>query len=158
MNVFDEYTLCLLTELNKNEVEYIVVGGYAVNFYGYRRTTGDIDLWIKPDNSVNKEKLINALRNLKVDEEALTYLYRLDFTTPVVFMDGEEPFKIDFMTYISGIEFNEAWEQKTNAVLDSIAVPFINIKHLILTKLSTGRAKDKIDIEELQRIQAIKKK
>lgn len=51
MNVFDEYTFNLLNELNKNEVEYLVVGGYAVNFHGYRRTTGDIDLWIKPDNA-----------------------------------------------------------------------------------------------------------
>jgi predicted nucleotidyltransferase len=50
MNIFDDYTHNLLKELNNNKVEYIVVGGYAVNYHGYRRTTGDIDLWIKPEN------------------------------------------------------------------------------------------------------------
>jgi len=49
--------------LNKNNVRYIVVGGYAVNFHGYRRTTGDIDLWIKPDNGENKKAILKSLKN-----------------------------------------------------------------------------------------------
>lgn len=80
----------------------------------------------------------------------------LDFAKPIVFIDGEEPFKIDFLTYISGVSFNDAWQQKTIAVLDGISIPFIHLNHLILSKLTTGRPQDKIDIEKLQQIQAVK--
>ena len=156
MNIFDEYTFNLLNELNKNNVEYLVVGGYAVNFHGYRRTTGDIDLWIKPDNGANKNVILQSLRNLEVDEEVLSQLNALDFSQPVVFIDGEEPFKIDFMTFISGVNFNEAWQQKTMAVLDGISIPFIHLHHLVLSKVTTGRPQDKIDIEQLQKIQDLK--
>ena len=157
MNVFDEYTHNLLAELNKNSVEYLVVGGYAVNFHGYRRTTGDIDLWIKPDNTINKNKIIQSLRNLGIEENTLVQLSELDFSKPVVFIDGEEPYKIDFMTHISGVQFNEAWEQKTIAEFDGISIPFIHFNHLIISKFTTGRPQDKIDIEQLQKIQALKK-
>ncbi len=158
MNIFDEYTHDLLKELNKNKVEYIVVGGYAVNFHGYRRTTGDIDLWIKPENGINKNNIIQSLRNLKVEENILDQLKALDFCKPVVFIDGEEPCKIDFMTYISGVDFNEAWPQKTTSILDGIPIPFIHLKHLIISKITTGRPQDKIDVEQLQKIQALKNK
>ncbi len=77
MNIFDTYTHNLLNELNHNNVEYIVVGGYAVNFHGYRRTTGDIDLWIKPDNTINKKNIIKSLRNLKVEEDVLSKINSL---------------------------------------------------------------------------------
>ena len=158
MNIFDDYTHNLLNELNKNNVEYIVVGGYAVNFHGYRRTTGDIDLWIRPENGINKNNIIQSLRNLKVEETILDQLKALDFSKPIVFIDGEEPFKIDFMTYISGVDFNEAWQQKMITTLDDTPIPFIHLKHLIISKITTGRPQDKIDVEQLQKIQAIKNK
>lgn len=97
MNIFDTYTHSLLIELNNNSVEYMIVGGYAVNYYGYRRTTGDIDLWIKPENSINKKNILQSLRNLGVDDDTFNQLNKLDFSKPLLFMDGEEPFKIDFM-------------------------------------------------------------
>jgi len=118
MNIFDNYTFQLLQELNTKQVEYLVVGGYAVNFHGYRRTTGDIDLWIKPNNGINKEKIIACLRNLSVTENILSKLNTLDFTVPLVFVDGKEPFKIDFMTHISGVNFDEAWAEKTIEEID----------------------------------------
>jgi predicted nucleotidyltransferase len=158
MNIFDSYTKSLLSELNKMTVQYLVVGGIAVNYYGYRRTTGDIDLWIKPENESNKKNLIGALKNLGVTIPVLNQLENLDFTTPLVFIDGEEPFKIDFMTRISGVEFGEAWNEKVIAELDGIQVPFIHLNHLILSKISIGRPQDKVDIEKLQKIQELKKK
>jgi predicted nucleotidyltransferase len=158
MNIFDNYTKSLLSELNKMTVEYLVVGGIAVNYYGYRRTTGDIDLWIKPENESNKKNLIVTLKNLGVTIPVLNQLENLDFTTPLVFIDGEEPFKIDFMTRISGVEFGVAWNEKVIAELDGIQVPFIHLNHLILSKIATGRPQDKVDIEKLQKIQELKKK
>ncbi|HET6992962.1 MAG TPA: nucleotidyltransferase [Bacteroidia bacterium] len=158
MNIFDSYTFRLLSELNKLNVQYLVVGGYAVNYYGYRRTTGDIDLWIKPENEINKKRLIDVFRNLGVGRDTLKKINELDFTQPVVFIDGEEPFKIDFMTYIASVKFDEAWQKRVIATLDEIAIPFIHFNHLILSKISTGREKDKIDVEKLQEIQKVKKK
>ena len=107
MNIFDDYTRHLLTELNNNNMQYLVVGGYAVNFYGYRRTTGDIDIWVKPDNELNKQKLLECLRKLDITTDKLSVLNELDFSKPVVFIDGEAPFKIDFMTHVSGVNFDE---------------------------------------------------
>ncbi len=157
MNVFDSYTHELLLTLNKEQVEYLVVGGYAVNYHGYRRTTGDIDLWIKPENGENKERILRSLHRLKVSESKLKQLKALDFTKHVVFIDGEEPFKIDFMTQVSGVNFDDAWKQKIIANIDDLNIPFLHLSDLIVSKITTGRNKDKIDIEELQKIQMRKK-
>jgi predicted nucleotidyltransferase len=157
MNIFDEYTHTLLTALNKHKVEYIVIGGYAVNYHGYRRTTGDIDLWIKPDNGLNKDKLLTSFKELGVGDLSLEKLNKKDFTKPFVFIDGKEPFKIDFLTHISGVKFDEAWKQKQTTEIDGIEMHFLHLNHLILSKITTGRAQDKIDIEQLQKIQKLKK-
>ena len=158
MLIFDSYTHRTLSELNKNKVDYLVVGGYAVNFHGFRRTTGDIDLWIRPENGLNKEKIIQSLKNLGVETEVLLELNNLDFTEPLVFVDGQAPYKIDFMTQIAGITFNEAWEQRINANLDGLQIPFIHLSGLIISKIATERAQDKMDVEELQKIQQLKSK
>jgi len=157
MNVFDKYTFTLLEELNKQKIEYLVVGGYAVNYYGFRRTTGDIDLWIKPDNGENKQRILLSLTNLGISNDIIVRLQEKDFTTPIVFVDGKEPYKIDFMTHISGVIFDEAWNQKIIANIDGLDIPFIQFNHLILSKISNNRPKDKIDIDELQKIQKLKK-
>jgi hypothetical protein len=75
----------------------------------------------------------------------------MDFTKHLVFSDGEVPFKIDFMTYISGVKFEEAYPLKTITEIDELQVPFINLKHLIISKIGTGTPKDDIDINQLQK-------
>lgn len=157
MNIFDSYTHKLLKELNTNNVEYLIVGGYAVNYYGFRRTTGDLDLLIKPDNGVNKHNLINSFKNLALSDAAIKRLLSLDFSKPLIFIDGEEPFKIDFMTKISGVDFNDAWEKRIQVVIDGINVNFIHLNHLLISKISSSRLQDKLDVEKLQEIQRIKK-
>jgi predicted nucleotidyltransferase len=158
MNVFDNYTHQVLKVLLNYNVQFIVVGGYAVNYYGYRRTTGDIDLLLKPENGNNKSLLLNAFRDLKIEEEVLTELKKLDFENPLVFMDGEEPFRIDFLTKISGVNFDDAWNLREVASFDGLKIPFIHYNHLILSKLSSDRLKDKVDVEELQKLRAAKNK
>jgi predicted nucleotidyltransferase len=157
MNIFDDYTLELLQALNEFEVTYLIVGGYAVNFHGYRRTTGDIDLWIKPDND-NKGRIISSFRKLGVKENILEHIDTFDFTKHLVFSDGEEPNKIDFLTYLSNVDFEEAWDKRIVSDMDGITIPFIDLKNLLLSKFVTGRAKDKVDIEELQKVMKLKKK
>jgi predicted nucleotidyltransferase len=155
MNIFDSYTHKVLFTLLKHNVKFIVVGGYAVNYHGYRRTTGDIDLLLKPDNKENKAKLILSFKELGIDEETLSALNQLDFEKPQVFMDGEEPFKIDFLTKIPGVEFDDAWKLKVEATYDALTIPFLSYNHLILSKITSTRGKDKIDIEELQKIKKL---
>ena len=155
MNIFDRYTYDVLKAFTTASVEFIVVGGYAVNFHGFRRTTGDIDLWLKPDNE-NKIKIISAFRSLKIKESVLQQLSEMDFTKHLVFRDGEPPFKIDFMTYVSGVNFDEAYKERITTELDGLSIPFIHINHLVLSKFNTGRPQDAIDIEQLQKIQSLK--
>ncbi len=157
MNIFDRYTYDVLKAFNTASVEFIIVGGYAVNFHGFRRTTGDIDLWLKPDND-NKVKIIAAFRGLKIKETVLQQLSEMDFTKHLVFRDGEPPFKIDFMTYVSGVKFDEAYKERIITELDGLSLPFIHINHLVLSKINTGRPQDTIDIEQLQKIQQLKNK
>lgn len=68
MNILDSCTHSVLEELFKQKVEFVVIGGYAVNFHGYKRPTGDIDLLIRPDNGENKTRFLSALRNLGITE------------------------------------------------------------------------------------------
>ncbi len=153
MNILDNYTKLVLQTFNNHKVEYLVVGGYAVNFYGYRRTTGDIDIWMKPDNGINKSKILNALSSLGIDDDSIDYLKNLNFTTPIVFSDGEVPFKIDFMTFLAGkIDFELAYQAKINAKFDEVDIPFINYRDLITSKITSDRLKDKLDVETLQNI------
>lgn len=157
MNVLDEFTQAVLRSLNASGVDYLVVGGYAVNFHGYRRTTGDIDLWLKPSND-NKIKVLSAFRELEVDEDILAQLDKYDFTKPIVLTDGEEPFKIDYLTKLSGVTFDEAWRNAIASDIDGLPLKFLHLNDLILAKMSAGRPKDKLDIDELQKIAVLRSK
>jgi predicted nucleotidyltransferase len=89
MNIFDSYTKTVLLKLNERKVDYIVIGGYAVNYHGYRRTTGDIDLWIRPDNGITKERILECLSELAVPDSGIERVRKMDFTKPS--MLGMEP-------------------------------------------------------------------
>ncbi len=151
MNIFIENHQILLKSLIKHEVKFLLVGGYAVIYYGYKRTTGDMDLWIEPDND-NKLKLIDVLKEFEFDKEGIAHIAQLDFTKHLAFHFWEEPERVDCLTKISGVKFNEAFEQKIIADFEGINVPIIQYKHLILSKLSSERLKDKADVDELQKV------
>jgi len=151
VNIFDEYTRSVLKVFNECSVDYLLVGGYAVNFHGYRRMTGDLNLWIKPDNG-NRAKIIKAFSILNIESEVLLELSKMDFTKHLAFMDGEEPFRIDFMTYISGVNFDEAQKDSIQTEIDEISIKVIHLNHLLISKMTSDRLKDKLDVEELQKI------
>ncbi len=151
MNIFIENHQLLLKSLIKHEVKFILVGGYAVIYYGYKRTTGDMDLWIEPNND-NKLKLLEVLKEFEFDGEGIAYIEQLDFTKHLAFHFWQEPERVDCLTRISGVNFNEAYDQKVMADIEDITIPVIQYKHLILSKMSSERLKDKADIEELQKI------
>lgn len=157
MNILLEPHKALLRKLIELKVEFILIGGYAVNFHGYNRTTGDMDIWLKPDNE-NKSKFIKFLNSEGFDSESLTKISSIDFTKHAAFHIGEEPLQVDFVTIISGVTFAEAEEKKKQLPFEGMHIPFLDFDHLILSKITSARAKDKADIEELQKIMQLKKK
>jgi predicted nucleotidyltransferase len=156
MNILVDEHKILLEKLLDNKVDFILVGGLAVVFYGYKRTTGDMDIWLKPSEE-NKRKLISVLKADKIFEEDIQYLESLEFQKPLAFHIGEEPLKIDFLTHISGVNYEEANSLKNYFQSDNYQIPIIHLNHLIASKISTGRLKDKADVEELQKINKNKK-
>jgi uncharacterized nucleotidyltransferase DUF6036 len=157
MNLFIEIHQDLLEMLLKAKVDFIIIGGYSVIFHGYRRTTGDIDIWRKPDNA-NKEKLLPVLRQLGFDEKEEKEVASLDFTKHMVFSLGEKPEKIDFLTHINLVKYEDADKKKIVAEADGLLIPFLHLDDLVLSKINTGRPKDKADIDMLQLIEKAKQK
>lgn len=155
MNLFLESHQEVISFLLQHKVEFIIVGGYAVIYHGYHRTTGDVDVWIKPDN-INKAKLITALESYGIESTSLSRLASEDFEKPLAFNLGKEPDKIEFLTHISGVSYTEADQKKVFAEIGQIRIPFLHLHHLILSKLSTGRLKDQADVEELQKVMRFK--
>lgn len=151
MNLFLDTHLELIQLLIQRRVDFIIIGGYAVIYHGYHRTTGDVDIWLKPDNE-NKSKLIKALEDYGIESTSLRILELMNFEKHQAIQIGNEPDKIEFLTHIQGVKFEEADRQKITAEIDHLPVPFLHLHHLILSKLSTGRLKDQADIEELQKI------
>lgn len=156
MDIFIEEHQQLLIALLKHKVSFILIGGYAVIYYGYERITGDMDIWLQPDNE-NLPRLLAALKDFDIEEHSLEQIKQIDLGIAQVFFIGDKPRRIDFLTQVSGISFSDAIEQVNHLSLGNYKVPVIHYRHLILTKIATGRAKDKADIEELERINKYRK-
>lgn len=140
----------------RNDVGFIIIGGYAVIYHGYIRTTGDMDIWLKPDNS-NKQKFITVLENIGISKESIKIVNDLDFANTVAFHFGDPPGKMDFISNIRGLNFEEAYQQVEYLHLEEYEIPVLCLNDLILSKMMTDRMKDKADIEELQKIHRLKK-
>jgi predicted nucleotidyltransferase len=151
MNIFFEEHRKLIRDMLEEHVDFMLVGGYAVNYHGYNRTTGDMDIWLKPDNK-NKMKVIRALSKNDIDPDDLRQIEALDFTSMLAFSAWDNPYKIDFLTRISGVTFEQANEEKIIGDVDGLSVPIINLNHLVLSKIATGRTQDNNDVEKLQEV------
>jgi predicted nucleotidyltransferase len=157
MNIFFDEHRKLIKDMLDEGVFFLLIGGYAVNYHGYNRSTGDMDIWLKPDNE-NKERFIKALAKNDIAPEDLEQLSQADFTHTIAFGAWEHPHKVDFLTKVSGISFDEAYRERVEGLIEGLAMPFINLNHLVLSKTATGRAQDKADIENLQEVQRKKEK
>ncbi|MEP6794882.1 MAG: nucleotidyltransferase [Saprospiraceae bacterium] len=156
MNLFLPRHQEILSLLIKHNVDFLIIGGYAVIFHGYERTTGDIDLWIKPTNE-NRDKLSKVFLDAGMEEEDIASLKEHDFTKHTSFSWESEPEKMDFITHINLVEYEEANSNKIEYSWEGLILPFVNLRELILSKMNTGRKKDEADVEELQKIQSVKK-
>ena len=134
--------------LNSNRVEYLVVGALAVSWHGYPRYSADVDFLVRPSRT-NAELLLSAIRQFGFGGLDISMD---DLTAPgKVIQLGYEPNRIDLMTSITGVTFDDAWETRSYGDLDGIPVHFIGRAALLRNKESTGRAKDRIDAEELRK-------
>src|SRR5688572_23198786 len=126
MNIFLANHLEIIKVLLETEVSFLLIGGYAVIYHGYNRTTGDMDLWLEPSNQ-NKYKVIEALEKLGFEQEGLEKLAEMDFTKHFAFSIGEDPQRIDFITYINQVSFTAANRNKIEFEFEGISIPVINI-------------------------------
>lgn len=132
--------------LHSHEVEYLLVGGFSVGYYGYPRATGDIDIWIAVD-SVNAERITAALIEFGFETESLSPgLFLKD--DQIVRM-GVPPLRIDILTRISGVEFEDCFPRRNTAEIDGVLVNVISLADLRKNKQSSGRHKDLNDLENL---------
>ena len=147
----------LLIQLLECKVDFILIGGYSVIYYGYKRGTNDLDIWLMPDNQ-NKLKLIQALKKFGVNSADLKKLEALDFTETRMFFIGEAPDKIDFLTKVQNVVWEEAIKNVNYFEYENRQIPIVDFEDLILMKMASNRLKDKADVEELQRIRKFREK
>lgn len=138
----------LLAAFNAHGVEYLVVGAHALAAHGHVRATKDLDIWVRPVRE-NADRVIAALSAFGAPLHDLT---ADDLVTPgVVFQIGIAPLRIDILTAIDGIDFEEAWEGRTSTAFADEPTQVISRRHLIVNKRASGRTQDLADVEWLER-------
>jgi len=138
----------ILFALNAHDVEYLVVGGYAVGVYTEPRTTKDLDVFVR-SNAENSPKVFRALAEYGAP---LTGMSPDDFNNRpgTVFQIGTPPLRIDILQRITAVEFDEAWDARVEGSLDGIPTHVISKEHLIRNKLAVGRKQDILDVENVR--------
>ena len=147
MNIFNDDFQDFIQCLNDADVEYILVGGYAVIVRGYSRSTGDMDIWVNR-TAINYGKLIKAISVFGLPAEALPEekFFSKEFD---VFSFGKPPFAIEIMTAVKGLNFGTTYQKSTIEKVDSVNVRVIHLNQLVEAKKAAGRSKDLNDIENL---------
>ena len=132
--------------LNSRQVEYLLIGGYAVGYYGYPRATADMDIWIalRPENAV---KVVKVLQDFGFGVKELTP--DLFLKEEQIIRMGMPPVRIEILTTISGVSFEECYAARQVDVLDGVEVNLISLDHLKVNKKASGRYKDLNDLENL---------
>lgn len=147
-NLFNVDFVEFLELLDKHQVDFLLVGGYAVILHGFVRSTGDMDLWVlKTKENYNKLEKVYGDFGAPIFSE-----YDFINDNYDVWSIGSEPNKIEIITAIKGLIFNESRKLCVWFELDKIKIPFIDFDDLIKTKTATGRYKDLADIEQLKKL------
>jgi hypothetical protein len=132
--------------LNSTRVEYVIVGGYALAFHGAPRYTGDIDILVR-SSAANAARLEQALIAFGFASLGIS---AKDFDSPGQIVQlGFPPHRIDLLTSLSGVSFDEIWNRRVPSQIDGVPVDFIDRESFIKNKLASGRTKDKADVEAL---------
>ena len=138
----------MLQVLLDQGVKFLLVGAYAMGAHGYPRATGDIDIWVEPSH----ENSTRVYRSMAAFGAPLHEIDEATFVTPgVVFQIGVAPRRIDIITAISGVGFDEAYQQRRIVEIEGLGVPTLSLGDLIRNKRATGRDKDRLDADRLER-------
>src|SRR5437763_4877949 len=132
-----------LRSLGSNKVEYLLIGGYAVGYYGYPRPTGDLDVWVAM-NPQNAQRIVSALEEFGFDAAPNLFL-----TKNSVVRMGVSPFRLEILTTIDGVEISECYESRETVLIDDVEVSLINLRDLRRHKEASGRLKELSDLENL---------
>ena len=133
--------------LNASRVEYLLIGGYAVGYYGYSRTTLDMDIWIavEPDNA---KKMAAVMARFGFPKGAVDEKVFLE--KGKILRLGLPPVRLEILTDISGVTFASCYSRRNQVTVDGIKVSLIGLDDLIQNKTASGRHKDLDDLEHLR--------
>jgi hypothetical protein len=139
----------ILSAFCEEKVEFMLVGAYAVAAHGLPRATGDIDLWVKCSDE-NAERVWAALTRFGAP---LGNISKADFVAPAnVVQIGVTPRRIDILTQITGVTYEEAEARTVTIELEGLTIPVIGLAHLLQNKSAVGRPQDKADVTRLQEL------
>lgn len=146
-NLFNEHFRDFIKALNDNKVGYVLVGGMAVILHGYVRGTGDMDIWVNK-TSENYKKLVKAFTQFGMPVFDMTEKAFLGEEFDVWGI-GVQPVKIEVMTSVKGLDFDETHKMSKTYIENDLKIRFIHLDHLIKAKKAAGRFRDLDDIEHL---------
>lgn len=132
--------------LNENQVEYLLVGGYAVGYHGYPRATVDMDIWIGRSLET-AQKMVRVLREFGFDVPNLKP--DLFLREDQIVRMGVPPIRLEIFTAIPGVDFAGCYSSRVHAEIDGVPVHVISLTHLKANKKASGRSKDLADLENL---------
>ena len=136
----------MLSALSAADAEFLVVGAHALAAHGIVRATGDIDIWVKP-TPANAQRVLRALLAFGAPLLDLTVD---DLTkTDTVFQIGIDPSRVDILSGISGVSFDEAWSRRLVLDIEGVTVPVLSRSDFVTNKRASGRPKDLLDLELL---------
>jgi len=156
VDIFDKEILKFWKALQNNNVRYITVDGYAINFHGYQRFTGDMDIWIE-DTGINRQNLRAGFIECEMGDYFM--LDRMQFVPGWTDFQLINGLRLDIMIDMKGLEgfsFSECLEMAAIAEIDEVQVPFLHINQLIANKKAVNRPKDQIDVIQLEKIRKLR--
>ena len=146
-NIFNEHFRDFINALNDNKVEYVLVGGMAVILHGYVRGTGDMDVWVNKTKD-NYQKLVKAFAQFGMPVFDMTEVAFLGNEFDVWGI-GVQPVRIEIMTAVKGLAFEETYKQSQFYNEDGLQIRFLHLNHLLQSKKAAGRFRDLDDIDQL---------
>jgi hypothetical protein len=153
MDLLNHEFVLFLSCASKNNLRYLLVGGYAVNYYGYNRNTRDMAVWLEPTNE-NRNIFIKTLLCMNYSEQEVAPLYDEDFAQLFKATIGSPDASIDLLTFFdTSLSFEEAYSKKeVYQIEENVPANFISYENLIDMKLKARRDKDLWDVAQLDKI------
>lgn len=137
----------ILFALHEEGAEFLLVGAFAVAVHGVARATGDMDVWVRPDPE-NARRVWTGLAKYGAPVAGLA---PEELSRPgLIFQIGVYPVRVDILTAIEGVEYEDAWAERVEVDIDGFQVPVLSRRHLIANKRACGRPKDLADLALLE--------